>query len=129
MKKDIENREDLYLFIDLFYQNIRADKEIGIIFNQIIEDWPAHLQKITGFWELHLWGTPAYAGNPLVVHNNVDKVMKHTITSRDFGTWLFHWMHTLDTHFEGKNVAVLKFKARKMQTMLFMNMMKNRHHD
>ena len=126
MKKPIETRDDLFLLVERFYEKVRMDEEIGPVFNQIITDWPAHLDKITDFWNQHIFGVQAYQGNPIEVHNQVDATMHHQITAHNFGTWLFYWIQTLDELYEGDKVDLLKFKARKMQTMFFVSMVKNR---
>lgn len=126
MKKHIENRADLILLVHTFYDRIRKDEELGPIFNSIITDWEAHLEKITDFWEQHLFGVHKYHGDPIEAHNHVDETMDYSITAHNFGTWLYYWLNTLDELFEGKNVEVLKFKARKMQTVFFVNMVQNR---
>jgi len=33
-----------------FYADVRQHDKIGPIFAEHIEDWPAHLKKIAGFW-------------------------------------------------------------------------------
>jgi len=126
MKKEIENRADLSLLVHTFYNRVRKDEELGPIFNSIITDWEAHLEKITDFWEQHLFGIHKYHGDPIEAHNRVDEVMENTISAHNFGTWLFYWLNTLDELFEGKNVETLKFKARKMQTVFFLNIVQNR---
>ncbi|GGE98381.1 group III truncated hemoglobin [Flavobacterium limi] len=126
MKKQIENRDDVAFLVDHFYDKIRADKEIGSYFNDIIQDWDAHLEKLTDFWEMNLFGVKKYNGNPLAVHNEVDAHFDGKITSNEFGIWLNHWFQTLDQHFEGENADTLKRRARKMGTFLFMSMFEHR---
>lgn len=126
MKHDIESRDDLEQLVRIFYEKVRSDAELAPIFNSIITDWEPHLQKITDFWEQHLFGVQKYKGNPIEAHNKVDARMKHNVTAHNFGTWLFYWMQTLDELFEGPNKEVLKFKARKMQTVFFVNIVQAR---
>lgn len=126
MKHDVENREDLEKLVRIFYDKVRKDEEIGPIFNSIITDWEPHLQKITDFWEQHVFGVQKYKGNPIEAHNKVDAENNHNVTAHNFGTWLFYWMQTLDELFDGPNKEVLKFKARKMQTVFFVNMVQAR---
>ncbi len=126
MRKEITSRADLAVLVRVFYDKIRKDNELGPIFNSIIKDWEPHLEKITDFWEQHVFGVPKYFGNPIEAHNEVDAKMNFGITAHNFGTWLFYWMQTLDELFEGKNVEVLKFKARKMQTVFFVSMVQER---
>jgi len=126
MKKQIENRTDVEFLVHQFYTKIRADKEIGFYFNTMIKDWDAHLEKLTDFWETNLFAVQKYKGNPLSAHNEVDARFEGKITSNEFGIWLNYWFQTLDEHFEGENVEILKRRARKMGTFLFVSMFEHR---
>lgn len=126
MKKQIENRDDISFLVHQFYAKIRADKEIGFYFNEMISDWDAHLEKLTDFWETNLFGVRKYKGNPHAVHNEVDAHFDEKITPNEFGIWLNHWFQTIDEHFEGENAETLKRRARKMSTFLYMSMFQHR---
>ena len=128
-KKQIENRDDVSFLVHRFYEKIRADEEIGFYFNEMIKDWDSHLEKLTDFWEMNLFGVKKYNGNPIAVHNEVDAHFNEQITSNEFGIWLNHWFQTLDEYFEGENVEILKRRARKMSTFLYMNMFEHRKKD
>ena len=126
MKKQIENRSDLQLLVRTFYAKIRADQEIGFFFNETITAWDAHLEKLTDFWDLNVFGTKNYHGNPIIAHNAVDKQFDQQITSNIFGIWLNHWFATIDELFKGENAEILKRRAQKMSTFLFMNIFESR---
>ncbi|HEX8014645.1 MAG TPA: group III truncated hemoglobin [Flavobacterium sp.] len=126
MKKQIEDRNDITLLVHQFYAKVRADSAIGFYFNDIIKDWDTHLEKLTDFWEMNLFGAKKYNGNPLTVHNEVDAHFDGRITSNEFGIWLNHWFQTIDEYFEGENADTLKRRARKMSTFLYMSMFENR---
>jgi len=126
MKKQIENRVDVSFLVHQFYAKIRADREIGFYFNEMISDWDAHLEKLTDFWETNLFGVRKYKGNPHAVHNEVDAHFDEKITPNEFGIWLNHWFQTIDEHFEGENAETLKRRARKMSTFLYMSMFQHR---
>ena len=126
MKKTIENRADVNLLVHAFYAKIRADKEIGFFFNETIQDWEEHLEKLTDFWETNLFAVKKYNGDPIAAHNEVDKRFDYKISPNEFGIWLNLWFETLDELFEGENVAILKRRARKMGTFLYMNIFENR---
>lgn len=126
MKIDIQNRADVSAVVHRFYDKIRADQEIGFYFNELIKDWDVHLDKLTDFWEMNLFGGKMYKGNPLEVHVKVDQHFEGKISSNEFGIWLNYWFQTLDELFEGENVAILKRRARKMGTHLFMSMFNSR---
>ena len=126
MRKQIENRDDLKLLVNTFYDKIRADQEIGFFFNETITDWEEHLEKLTDFWDMNVFGTKKYNGNPILAHNAVDQKFDYQITSNIFGIWLNLWFATLDELFEGENVEILKRRAQKMSTFLFMNIFESR---
>jgi len=127
MRKQIENRADVSFLVHQFYAKIRADKEIGFYFNEIISDWDVHLEKLTDFWETNLFGVRKYKGNPHAVHNDVDAHFDEKITPNEFGIWLNHWFQTIDEHFEGENADTLKRRARKMSTFLYISMFQQRN--
>jgi len=126
MRKEIENRADVYKLVDSFYEKVRADETIGPIFNTVITDWPEHLEKLTDFWEMNLFGGKLYDGNPIAAHQHADAVSGGQISPYHFGTWLNLWFETLDEHFMGEKVEILKRRARKMQTILMVSIFENR---
>ena len=120
MKKEIENRADVFFLVDTFYTKIRADDLLGPIFNDVIDDWPAHLVRLTDFWETNLFFVNKFKGNPVRKHQEVDAKNKQTINALHFGVWLNYWMETLETHFTGERAALAKNRARNMGTHLFL---------
>ena len=122
MKKQIQSREDVSLLVHSFYAKIRKDEEIGHFFNDVIKDWDEHLEKLTNFWEMNLFGVRNYMGNPIEAHIEVDQNSGGVITTNEFGIWLNHWFATIDELFEGENADTLKRRARKMSSMLYLNM-------
>ncbi|HET9278637.1 MAG TPA: group III truncated hemoglobin, partial [Flavitalea sp.] len=69
MKKDIENRKDIEILIDSFYEKVRRDEAIGYIFNDVAKvDWEHHTPIICDFWENILFQTNVYRGNPIPTH-------------------------------------------------------------
>lgn len=64
--RDIENREDIILLVNTFYDDVKADKTIGDIFNKVVAvNWDEHLPKMYDFWEGILLGGGAFKGNPM----------------------------------------------------------------
>lgn len=126
IKTDITNREDVSLLVHTFYKKIRKDDILGPIFNGIIDDWDAHLNLLTDFWETQLFLKRKYYGNPVTAHQEVDDKTNHTISSEHFGFWLNLWFETLDELFEGETAYIAKNRAQKMSTMLFMQMYQHR---
>ena len=122
MKNDIQNREDVFLLVSTFYTIVRANKKIGHFFNDTINDWPAHLEKLTDFWETNLFMVSKFRGNPMRAHKEVDREFDHSIEQAHFGEWLNMWYETLDELFEGDRANIAKNRARNMAHNLFMNM-------
>jgi hemoglobin len=125
-RKNIETREDVNFLVTKFYEKVRKDAEIGHFFNETIEDWPEHIEKLTDFWEMNLFFVQKYKGNPLMVHAEVDEKMNHTITNYHFGIWLRHWIDTIDTNFIGENAEKAKQRARNISVRMFMTIFEHR---
>ncbi|MRX63493.1 group III truncated hemoglobin [Maribacter luteus] len=125
-KTDIKDRKDVSLLVNTFYAKVRKDKVLGPIFNNIINDWDAHLELLTDFWETQLFLKRKYFGNPVTAHEEVDEKTNQTITPEHFGFWLNLWFQTLDELFEGETAWIAKNRAQKMSTMLFMHMYQHR---
>ncbi|MEO6348145.1 MAG: group III truncated hemoglobin [Aquaticitalea sp.] len=130
MKKDIQNREDIFLLVSEFYIKIRKDAILGPFFNRVINDWDAHIERLTTFWETSLFMNKKleqrYYGNPLEVHVKVDQENDNAITELHFGLWINLWFATLDELFEGEIAENAKNRARKMGTFLYLNIFQAR---
>ena len=130
MKKDIQNREDVFLLVSEFYKKVRKDAVLGPFFNNVIKDWDAHLDWLTTFWETSLFMTKKlehkYYGNPLEAHVKVDQENNHSITELHFGLWLNLWYQTLDELFEGEITENAKRRARKMGTFMYLKIFEAR---
>jgi hemoglobin len=121
-KNDLKTREDVFNLVSCFYKKVRQNPEIGHFFNEIIQDWDEHLEKLTDFWESHLFGKAIYHGNPKKAHIEVDQHSKEQITTYHFGIWLNMWFETIDELYQGELAERAKTNARKMSTNLFLKM-------
>ncbi len=128
MKQDIQNREDVFKLVSTFYAKVRANEKIGYVFNEIIEDWPSHLEKLTDFWETNLFFVSKFKGNPMQAHVDVDRHFNNTIEQKHFGEWLNMWFETVDELFEGDRASIAKNRARNMASNLFMAVYEHRQH-
>ena len=120
IKKDIKNREDIFQLVSKFYEKVRNDNVLGPFFNKTINDWDAHLQHLTTFWESSLFLKTKYNGNPLEAHVKVDAERNNNINELHFGLWLNLWFQTIDELFEGDYAENAKRRARKMGTFLYL---------
>ncbi len=126
-KKDITNREDVFLLVSTFYEKIKKDETLGPFFLNVIKDWEEHLQHLTTFWESSLFMKTRYHGNPLEVHAKVDKENNNSITELHFGIWLNLWYQTIDELFVGDYAENAKRRARKMGTFLYLKIFEARN--
>ncbi|APQ16584.1 group III truncated hemoglobin [Maribacter hydrothermalis] len=113
---EITNREDVSLLVHTFYDKIRQNDMLGPIFNSHItnDEWPAHLDKLTDFWETNLFGIAKFKGSPTTKHINVDKSLKHTMSENHFETWLQLWFETIDELYTGELAMRAKESAGRM---------------
>lgn len=114
MKRERIDDEGLGHLVDAFYAHVRADEELGPIFNAGISDWPEHLGKLTDFWSSVMLTTGRYKGQPVPAH------MKHRskITPELFERWLCLWAETTDTMMEPAAARALQDKARRIAQSL-----------
>ncbi|GGD07452.1 group III truncated hemoglobin [Hyunsoonleella pacifica] len=126
VKSDIKSREDVFLLVDMFYKKVRANKVLGPFFNNTIQDWDAHLEHLTTFWESSLFLKTRYSGDPLAAHVKVDKNFNHSISELHFGIWLNLWFETINELFEGDYAENAKRRARKMATFIHLKIFEAR---
>lgn len=110
--KDIENRKDIELMVDTFYNAVREDDLIGPIFNNAIKDnWPTHLDTMYRFWQTVLLQEATYRGSPFVPHR------KLPIQPQHFERWIYHFNTTMDQNFVGDIADEAKWRAERMAEM------------
>ncbi len=125
--KEIENREDVRLLVHTFYDKIRKDGFLGPIFEMHLEGkWPAHLEKLTDFWETNLFGVPKFRGNPQRAHAIVDRNIDYGVTQEHFAHWVEMWHKTIDEMFVGGRAERAKMAAERMAQGLFLGVVSHR---
>ncbi|MFA5556249.1 MAG: group III truncated hemoglobin [Flavobacteriaceae bacterium] len=119
MKNDILNRKDVEVLVDEFYERVRKDEVIGYLFNEIAQtDWSHHLPKMYDFWEVILFGTGSFKGNPMQVHRELHH--KSPLSSEQFQHWFKLFADTVNNLYEGKNAEDIKQSASNIaQTMMY----------
>lgn len=109
---DILNADDVKLLVDNFYGKVRDNNLLSPIFNNVIKDnWPAHLEKMYGFWQTILLDVQAYTGSPFLKH------AKLPIEKEHFDTWISLFNETVDEHFIGEKATEAKWRADRMSEM------------
>jgi|SRR5215217_6071648 len=111
MKRDITTIEDIQLLVNTFYGGVQNDSLIGPIFNNIIQDWTPHLEKMYTFWQTVLLGNHTYFGSPFPPHAKLPVQPEH------FERWLFLWRSTVDMFFKGEVAEEAKWRGKAMADM------------
>ena len=109
-KKDLSTRSDVEVLVDSFYEKIRVNEKLGVIFNDIAKvDWKKHLPKMYSFWASILLGEHSYSGRPMVTHIDLSK--KTSMDESLFNEWLTLFHQTVDEHFVGPTAEIAKTRA------------------
>jgi hemoglobin len=116
-KNDIETRKDIDVFIRSFYKKIIKDKDIGIIFTEVVPiDWEHHIPLIIDFWETILLDHPLYHKNAMEVHYKINKLFP--LKKEHFEAWLYIFNNTIDEMFEGKITELAKKRADSIASLM-----------
>lgn len=84
--------EYISLLVDSFYDRIRAEPEIGPVFDKAIGDeWGPHLAKMKDFWASVAFNAGRYNGRPVPAH-----ARHKTIRPHHFSIWLGLFRQTLE---------------------------------
>lgn len=117
MKRDIENREDIKLIVDRFYDKVKTDEVIGFIFNDIAKvNWEKHLPVMYDFWENAIFYSGTYSGNPMSLHHHLHHI--RPLTSKHFTQWNKLFDETVDENFEGEKAKLIKQRALSISTVM-----------
>lgn len=106
--------EGLRRVVTVFYARVRQDAELGPIFNDAIQNWPEHLEKLTDFWSSVMLTTGQYKGRPVPAH------LKHQarITPMLFQRWLALWTETTNELMTPRAASALQGKAARIAESL-----------
>lgn len=117
MKRDIENRSDIELLINSFYDKVKRDDVIGFIFNDVAKvNWEQHLPVMYDFWENIIFLTGNYTGNPMTVHMHLNQITP--FKKEHFERWLKLFISTVDELFAGKKAMLAKERAQSIATIM-----------
>jgi len=117
MKKPIENRDDVRLMVEDFYEKVKKDSIIGDIFNNtLFFKWDTHIPIMINFWETVLLDGTSYRGNTMRVHIELNKL--HPLKAEHFIRWKKLFFETLDGHFTGEKVSEAKKRVELMEALM-----------
>ncbi|HUH50715.1 MAG TPA: group III truncated hemoglobin [Flavobacterium sp.] len=119
MMRDIENRADIEIIVNTFYEQVQKDEVIGYLFNDVAKtDWSHHLPKMYDFWEVILFGTGNFKGNPMFVHKQLHE--QSPLRAEQFAHWLELFEQTVCSLYLGPNANdMMQSAANIAQTMAY----------
>ena len=124
IKNDIQTRTDIELFINSFYNKVKTDPVIGIIFTQVVQlDWEHHIPVIVDFWESILLDNPVYKRNAMAVHYELNR--KYPLQQKHFDSWLGLFNTTLDEMYTGDLASLAKKRAAGIASLMLYKMTNN----
>jgi hemoglobin len=117
MKRDIENRQDIEMLINRFYELVKADAVIGYIFNDVMHvNWERHLPVMYDFWENTLFYTGGYHGNPMEIHTRLNRITP--LLPEHFLRWNQLFNLSVNELFEGDKAELAKQRALSISTVM-----------
>ena len=117
MKPDITSRADIEKFINSFYEKVKTDPDIGIIFTTIVPiQWDHHIPIIADFWESILLDNPVYHNNAMQVHYALNN--KYPLEKKHFDSWLNIFHSTIDEWFSGPIAELAKKRADSVASLM-----------
>lgn len=115
--RDINDRRDIILLVDKFYEKVLHDDLIGVFFTKIKQlDWNNHIPIMYDFWESILFSTNTYHGNPMHTHFALN--VKKSLEEKHFDRWLDLWQETIDENFSGEMADEAMLKARNISGII-----------
>ncbi len=105
--------ENIAKLVKLFYAKVRKHNELGQIFNNAIDDWPEHLEKLTLFWKDRMLGTREFVGHPPKAH-----LALPPFDTALFEEWLRLFHATADEIYIPEISALYKEKSRNIAVNL-----------
>lgn len=106
--------EQIADLVAAFYARIRADPELGPLFDAAVDDWPDHLAKLSDFWSSVMLTSGRYKGNPMAAHIK----HSHAIRPAMFDRWLALWRETATERLPAEAAAMIHLKAARIAESL-----------
>ncbi len=100
--------EEISELVDRFYEKVRLDPEIGPVFNEAIQDWPAHLRLLKDFWSTVLLTERRYKGDPLSKHLPLQLEPQH------FRRWLALFEETAHQVMSPEHARIVVAKSHRI---------------
>lgn len=119
-KPDLDSREQIERFVDLFYARMLADPELAPIFIDVAAiELDVHLPHIKDYWCKLLLGEQAYRRHTMNIHRQLHG--KRPLRGDDFMRWLTLFTRTVDDYFAGARAE----RAKQVAAAIAANMQKS----
>ncbi|HEX4350000.1 MAG TPA: group III truncated hemoglobin [Verrucomicrobiae bacterium] len=105
--------EGILKLVKPFYADVRQHAVLGGIFNSHIQDWNAHMEKITEFWALQSGGQSKYGGGFAGAHMSLGLRPEH------FQNWLALWEFNNARQLPSREAAEMNELAHRLAGRLF----------
>jgi hemoglobin len=123
IKPDISSRKDIELLLRQFYESVKKDPVIGIIFTEVVQmDWEHHIPLIADFWETILLDNPVYHKNAMAIHHRLNE--KFPLKPEHFTAWLALFFQTIDQYHQGPVADLAKKRAKSIAELMQFKMNK-----
>ncbi len=118
MKRDIENRKDIYEIVKNFYVKLMNDDLMSHFFTDFKDPihLEEHLQVLVDFWDNMLFYTGTYQKNAMKPH--LDLQLTKPFEKKHFNQWLSFFNSSVDELFEGQNAHNAKTRALSIATVM-----------
>ncbi len=115
---DIQNREDLYAIVCLFYEKLFSDTQMAPFFKAFRqpESLEKHLQILVDFWDNILFYSGSYTKNAMLPHIEMNK--KIPFKSEHFKLWMHYFTEAVDSLYSGEHSEIIKSRAQSIATVM-----------
>lgn len=100
--------------VQRFYERVRADSELGPIFDGAVHDWADHHCWLADFWSSVMLGSGRYKGNPIALH----MIHAEVLTAERFERWLSLWRETTAEMLPQDCAVAMQAKAARIAESL-----------
>ncbi len=109
------SRAEVRNFVEAFYADVRADAELGPIFERVVaaRGWDAHFETMTDFWQAVAFDGPPFRGNPMIKHAQI-----RDIAPAQFARWLTIFEKTCRRCWPQETTDLLIERGRRMAPAL-----------
>ncbi len=124
VKRDIKDRNDIYIIVDDFYKKLLYDEEMKHFFEKFKDDnsLQKHLNILVDFWDNVLFYSGTYNKNAMLPHIELNKTKPFQM--QHFNLWLHHFYASIDNNFKGEISEIAKNRATSIATVMKLKILK-----